>query len=311
MNFNHEKFLLLGNGSDLWPNLSLLLALFYGVEIYRDFGQFFHPRLCAQGNFPVLLLVELVLEALLDLVGLVDEGVHCSLHWVLLTPFAQEAGEDVQGSSLVGCDERRGYGGYSVLTPSSEPGISGGPLSSEFSLVSDLVHETDEGRLELPLLGDLVFFKSLPYFVYDEFGFDPLDVPRRVNNIPLDLPLFGKLFVLDTSQEIPFLHHEKFSFEVVHVQNSLVRFGQLLSGSLQDEFFLVALRVWIELPEAFFLNHFFVAHHKLPLFFHHVEHCSVIRLLRIKMILGLLVGILSTLLILAELDFVFGLTALD
>ena len=89
-----------------------------------------------------------------------------------------------------------------------------------------------------------------------------MDVPRRINYIPLDLPLLRKLFVLDASQEAPLLHHEKFSFEVVQIQNGLVCFGQLLPGSLQDELFLVALRVRIELLEAFSMDHFLVAHHE-------------------------------------------------
>ena len=120
--------------------------------------------------------MELVLESLLDFVSLINEGVHCTLHSVLFTPVLQEVRKNIRRSFLT-CDYDRSHSGsYGISAPIPESDVSGRSLSSEFTLVSDLIHKTDKCRLELSLFVSLILLESLPDLIDNEFSFDSLDV---------------------------------------------------------------------------------------------------------------------------------------
>ena len=190
MNLNHENFLFFIYFSNFWPNHPLLIALFDGIEIYGDFGQLSHPGLRSQRDFSLSLLMELVLDSLLDFVSLINEGVHCTLHSVLFTPVLQEVRKNIRRSFFI-CDYDGSHcGRYGISTPIPESYVSSRSLSSEFSLVPDLIHKTDKCRLELPLFVSLKLLESLPDLIDYEFSFDSLDVSGWVDNISLDLSLF-------------------------------------------------------------------------------------------------------------------------
>ena len=297
MDIHNENLLFFVDGGNLRPDLLLFLALFDTVEVNGDLGKFSLPGLVAQGQLPGLLLVQFVLHTLLNLIGFTNKREKGALHGIFEAPLFQEVLENIKGSLFASSMNGWDRSTDGVLTPFLLSRFQIWTLSTESSLVSDVVHKANEGRLHFALLGFLVFIEGFGDGSVEEVRLDSLDVSCRVNNVPLDFPFFVKLIIFNPFQVVPLLHHKQFSLEVVDIQNGFVSLGQLLSHFILIESILILFRVRIKLGKSLFLDHLLVADHELSLFLNHLKHGLVIGFLFVKMILSHLVHFFSALLV--------------